>query len=77
MLAGDAVGALAAAAVTGTLIGREDGLPLALSLVLADEPSWSVAAGWMPGPPRRVGPQGRSPPRAVPGVAERSGAALI
>ena len=31
----------------------------------------------MPGPPCRVGPQGRSPVRAWPGAAERSGAALI
>jgi hypothetical protein len=31
----------------------------------------------MPGAPCRVGPQGRSPVRAWPGAAERSGAALI
>jgi len=28
---------------------------------------------WLPGSPHRVGPQGRSPVRAWPGAAERSG----
>ncbi len=35
------------------------------------------AAAWLPGAPPGSAPQGRSPVRARPGAAERSGAALI
>jgi hypothetical protein len=53
--------------------------PLALSLVLVDEPSWSVAAAWVPGPPRRVGPPGPQPGAsgAGRGGAQRSRLDLI
>ena len=72
-IACDAVGALDALAVTGTLIAEEDGSQLAPSID-AGEPYLINEGARMPGPPWRVGPPG---PQPVASGAGRGGAALI
>ena len=75
-IACDAVGALYALAATGTLICRGRRLTSSAMMLPVSPSDQRIGRGC---PARRAGsaPQGRSPVRARPGAAERSGAALI
>jgi hypothetical protein len=66
-----------AAAATGTLVSRGRRLNTQRRSVLPVSPPDHRIVRVMPGAPPGSAPQGRSPARARPGAAERSGAALI